>query len=82
MVQAAPQVETVSDAEGRIVVECYKDGSRIRVRAISEGYDSSWHVQFPRAIREAGARYVVDQVHESPRGGFYRAYGNIRRFDG
>ncbi len=36
-------------------------------------------VQFPKGIREPGARYLVTEVRESGRGGFYRAYGDIRR---
>jgi hypothetical protein len=36
-------------------------------------------VQFPKGIRERGSRYVVGGVREAARGGFYRAYGDIRR---
>jgi hypothetical protein len=49
------------------------------VRPISSGYDRSWNVQFPKDIRVEGHRYVVDELRESARGGFYRAHGGIRR---
>ena len=48
------------------------------MRVVSEGYEPSWNVQFPRAIGQPGARYVVDSLHSSS-GGFYRVRGEIRR---
>ncbi|TDD85396.1 WGR domain-containing protein [Actinomadura rubrisoli] len=66
------------DDEG-VIVECYNQGGRLRVRVVDDGYDSAWHVQFPKGLREAGARYLVQQVRLSERGGFYRAYGDIKR---
>ncbi|MBG0815654.1 WGR domain-containing protein [Planomonospora sp. ID82291] len=76
-------VESVSagtaGADGGVVVECFREGERLRVRVVSEGYDSGWNVQFPKNVREAGARYLVEGVRSSGRGGFYRAYGDIRR---
>jgi hypothetical protein len=76
---AVASVTTVASAPaGTVVVECVQDGGRTRVHVVSEGYDRSWNVQFPRAIREPGARYVVDAVHPAS-GGFYRVRGDIRR---
>lgn len=76
---AVDAVATVAHAPtGAIVVECVREGGRVRVHVVSEGYDSSWKVQFPRAIREPGARYVVDALHAAA-GGFYRVRGDIRR---
>jgi predicted DNA-binding WGR domain protein/outer membrane protein assembly factor BamB len=83
---AAPQVaavsatalETTRDASGGVIVECFKEGGKLRVRVVSEGYDKNLHCQFPKGIREAGARYVVDEVRES-RGGFYRVLGDIKK---
>ncbi|RAY17149.1 molybdenum metabolism regulator [Actinomadura craniellae] len=72
-------LETASADDGGIVVECYQDGSRLRVRVTSPGYDPGWRVQFPKDIRAAGARYLVEGVRVSERGGFYRAYGDIKR---
>lgn len=72
-------VETTKDVGEGVLVECFKDKGKIRVRVLSSGYKSDWFVQFPRDIREAGAKYVVDKVLEATQGGFYRALGNIRR---
>lgn len=33
----------------------------------------------PKALREPGARYVVEAVHPSKSGGFYRAFGDIKK---
>ncbi|MFI1917480.1 WGR domain-containing protein [Nocardia sp. NPDC020380] len=72
-------VEFTSEAGDGIVVECVQEAGTLRVHVVSAGYQPSWNVQFPREIREAGARYVVDAVAESGRGGFYRVRGDIRR---
>lgn len=79
-VAPSTQVETVASAGATdVVVECYKEGSRLRVRPVGEGFHAGWHVQFPKHLREAGARYVVGGLKESGRGGFYRAYGDIKK---
>jgi predicted DNA-binding WGR domain protein len=72
-------VDVVNDSSGGIVVECFEEHSHLRVRVVSPGFNRSWRVQFPKGIRERGARYVVSEVRESGRGGFYRAYGDIHR---
>jgi hypothetical protein len=71
-------VSAVPAAGSGVVVECFERGGRVRVHVVSEGYEPGWNVQFPRAIREPGARYVVDALHSSS-GGFYRVRGEIRR---
>ncbi|XXF77154.1 WGR domain-containing protein [Myxococcaceae bacterium GXIMD 01537] len=80
-VEAVPAntVETTREAGSGVIVECYAEGSQLRVRVVSPGFHKDWHVQFPKELREAGARYVVAGVHESARGGFYRAHGDIRK---
>jgi outer membrane protein assembly factor BamB len=72
-------VETTSDSSGGVVVECYREGGQLRVRPVSAGYRREWNVQFPKDIREAGARYLVEELRESARGRFYRAYGDIKK---
>ncbi|TCJ90231.1 WGR domain-containing protein [Nocardia alba] len=72
-------LELTTDAGTGVIVECLQHGDSLRVHVISPGYDPAWNVQFPRDIRLAGARYVVDAVSESARGGFYRVRGDIRR---
>ncbi|SCF06141.1 PQQ-like domain-containing protein [Micromonospora coriariae] len=72
-------VEVTSDVGVGVVVQCLTDRGRTRVQVMSDGYRRDWSVQFPKGIREPGARYLVTEVRESGRGGFYRAYGDIRR---
>ncbi|MEU7908870.1 WGR domain-containing protein [Actinoplanes sp. NPDC049118] len=72
-------VEIVHDVADGVLVECIEDGGRLRVRVVSSGYHQDWQVQFPKGIRERGSRYVVTGVRPASRGGFYRAYGEIRR---
>jgi predicted DNA-binding WGR domain protein len=73
------ELETTSDAKEGVLVECYKEGGKLRVRVLSPGYKKTYNCQFPRNIREEGARYVVDKVLEAKKGGFYRALGDIRK---
>ncbi|MDG4780959.1 PQQ-binding-like beta-propeller repeat protein [Micromonospora sp. WMMD961] len=72
-------VEVTSDVGGGVVVQCLDDRGRLRVQVLSDGYRRDWSVQFPKGIREPGARYLVTEVRESSRGGYYRAFGDIRR---
>lgn len=72
-------LETTSETTGKVIVECFKQGGNLRIRVVSPGYNSNFNVQFPKDIREQGAKYVVDEVIESGRGGFYRAFGNIKK---
>jgi hypothetical protein len=63
-----------------VLVECYTEDGRVRVRPKSPGF-KSLNVQFPRNIRTAGATYLVDGLRETP-GGFYRVVGQIRTTTG
>ncbi|RAO13618.1 WGR domain-containing protein [Micromonospora noduli] len=72
-------VEVTSDSGAGVVVQCLDDRGRLRIQVLSDGYRRDWSVQFPKGIREPGARYLVTEVRESSRGGYYRAYGDIRR---
>jgi outer membrane protein assembly factor BamB len=76
---AAVDVETTADTSKGVVVECVKEGAKLRVRVVSAGYHADWYCQFPRDLRVAGARFVVDEVREATQGGFYRVLGDIKR---
>ena len=76
---APSAITTTSDSSVGVMLECYKQGSKLRVRVVSPGFHKDWAVQFPSDIREAGAKYIADEVRESSRGGFYRTYGEIRK---
>jgi hypothetical protein len=76
---SAQEVKEAASEEGGVVVECVRVGKELRVHVVSPGYHQDWFCQFPRDIREEGAKYVVDQVREASQGGFYRVLGNIRR---
>ena len=76
---ARSTVDATSDSTGKVIVECYTDGSRLRVRPVSAGYHHDWHIQFPRALRADGVRFVVDELVAC--GNFYRARGSIKRLD-
>jgi predicted DNA-binding WGR domain protein len=78
-VQAGGQLEVTTQAGDGVVLECVLSGGRPRVRALSAGYRSDWWVQFPKDVREVGARYVVESLREADRGGFYRCFGAIRK---
>lgn len=76
---SSSSLKTVTSADGGIVLKCEKEGGKLRIKVISDGYDNSKNVQFPRAIREEGVSYLVDQVVTSTDGSFYRVGGEIRR---
>ena len=72
-------IEVAHDSTGGVVLECVEESGRLRVHVVSDGYRRDWPVQFPKGIREPRVRYLVTGVREASRGGFYRAYGDIRR---
>jgi hypothetical protein len=78
-VESTAFVETVSVSGSGVIVECVQETGRLRVHVVSDGYDRTRAVQFPKEIRVPGARYVVAEVHTSAGGGFYRARGEIKR---
>ncbi|WP_018654620.1 WGR domain-containing protein [Actinomadura flavalba] len=78
-VEPSTHVEITTRVDDGILVECYQDGPRLRVRVTHPDYDPTWHVQFPKHLRHPGATYVVDTIRPATHGTFYRAHGEIRR---
>ncbi|NEO32181.1 MAG: VWA domain-containing protein [Symploca sp. SIO3C6] len=75
----ADSLEAISSFEQGILVKCFREGGKLRVKVISEGYNPELNVQFPRSIRQEGIAYVVDEIKLSANGSFYRVSGKIRR---
>jgi Ca-activated chloride channel homolog len=75
---SADSLEAVDQPDGGVLVECLREGGKLRVRVLSDGYDTTLNVQFPRSIREEGVKYVVDEIELSTDGTFYRANSKIR----
>ncbi|MFC6659545.1 hypothetical protein [Deinococcus multiflagellatus] len=69
----------VAEPGSGVELQCVREGGKLRVRVGSAGYDQGLNVQFPRALRAEGARYVVDGLEPSADGSFYRVTGEIRR---
>jgi len=76
---APTTLETTTDSDQGVLLECFREGSRLRMRVLSDGYNSNLHVQFPNNLREEHVRYVVDAVRPAMRGDFYRVHGNIKK---
>ena len=77
---ASNSLDVVTEAGDGVVLKCDRIKGKLRIRVVSENYNPDFNVQFPRSIREAGTMYVVDEVKESSQGGFYLAYGEIKKF--
>jgi hypothetical protein len=60
----------------KVVVECILEAGKVRARVISAGYDATKNCQFPRGIRQAGKKFLVDAVIDA--GTFYRIRGNVQ----
>ncbi|BAU66951.1 von Willebrand factor, type A [Stanieria sp. NIES-3757] len=75
----AADLETTDTVGDGVLVQCIKEKSKLRARVVSDGYNPDWNMRFPREIREEGMLYVVDEVQESSQGGYYVAYGKIKR---
>lgn len=42
-----------------VYLKCVKDGNKLRIRIISQGYNNDANVQFPKNIRKVGRIYTV-----------------------
>lgn len=71
-------LEAVQDAGSGVVIECVRESGKLRMRVVSDGFDKNLNIQFPRAIREEGSRYVVESLTPTADGSFYRANGTIK----
>jgi Ca-activated chloride channel homolog len=76
----AADLEETSDTTDCVLVQCVKEGSKLRARVVSDGFEPTWNMRFPRSIREDGMLYVVDEVITAPDGKSYIACGKIKRF--
>ncbi|MEJ1931921.1 VWA domain-containing protein [Nostoc sp. NIES-2111] len=71
---------TTDTVDNGVLVQCVKDGSKLRARVVADGYEPDWNMRFPRSIREEGILYVVEEVKTAPDGKSYIACGDIKRF--
>jgi len=71
-----PTTTTTSDG---VLVQCIKEGSKLRARVVSDGYQPDWNMRFPRSVREEGMLYLVDEIKTAPDGKSYIACGEIKR---
>jgi Zinc finger, C3HC4 type (RING finger) len=76
--------EMAAAAADDVEFECFAEGSRLRVRVTSAGYNRFANCQFPRDIRVAGARFTAPRhalTFASGPGGtfFYRVRPSLIR---
>jgi Ca-activated chloride channel family protein len=76
---SARDLETTNTAENGVELACYREGGKLRIKVVTDGYNPAFNVQFPRSVREEGIHYVVDELVTSADGTFYRVSGKIRR---
>jgi Ca-activated chloride channel homolog len=77
----AADLEVTSDVGDGVLVQCVKDGSKLRARVVSDKFEPTWNMRFPRSIREDGMLYVAEEVITAPDGKSYIACGKIKRFE-
>jgi Ca-activated chloride channel family protein len=75
----AAGLPTTTEVGKGVIIQCVQEGSKLRARVVSDGYDPDFNIRFPRSIRELGVLYVVDQVTTVAGGGSYMTTGEIRR---
>jgi Ca-activated chloride channel family protein len=75
----AADLPTTNGVGDGVLIQCVKEGPKLRARVVSDGYDPNFNMRFPRSIREIGVLYVVDNVILGPGGNSYIACGDIKR---
>ena len=76
---SAQSLPTTNEVGGGVEVRCVRDGGKLRVEPVADGYEREFRVLFPRAVREPGVHYVVDGLELSANGTFYKPTGTIQR---
>lgn len=76
---SAADLDTTAAVNGGVELVCSREGGKLRMRVVSDGYDQNLNVQFPRNIREENVHYVAEALQLSSNGTFYRTVGTIRR---
>lgn len=64
--------------ENSVILECIKQGKKLKIRPLSHDYHTDWNVAFPHHLRMEGSRYQVSELKESKSGKFYRVIGEIK----
>ena len=66
---------TTKNEPKSVILTCVKEGSRLRVRIISDGYKKGANCQFPRDIRKENQNYKVlsssIKLAKGPRGKYF-----------
>ncbi len=76
---SAKSLPEVTEVGSGVLLTCEHEGGKLRVTAHGERVDGAVPVLVPRAVREAGVRYVADDVQLSAHGTFYRVIGSLKR---
>lgn len=79
---SASSLPEVTSAAGGVELLCVREGGKLRIQVLTEGYEADLPILIPRGVREEGVRYVVDKLVLSSNGTFYQAEGQIRRLKG
>jgi Ca-activated chloride channel family protein len=76
---SAADLPTTNTVGTGVIVQCIKEGSKLRARVVSDGYDPNLNIRFPRDIREENVLYVVEEITTTANGSSYIACGDIHR---
>ena len=70
-------LEVTNTTDNGVLLKCVREGGKLRIKVVSDGYNPELNVQFPRSIRQEGATYLVESLELATNGTFYRTSGNI-----